>query len=46
VFDRTGMLVRKVTLEPRSRVVGFGERTVYVVRTDADDLEYLQRYGR
>jgi hypothetical protein len=46
VFDRAGKLIRKVTLAPRSRVMGFGERTVYVVRTDEDDLEYLQRHVR
>jgi hypothetical protein len=46
VFDRTGGLVKKVTLNPNSRVVGFGKGTVYVVRTDEDDLQYLQRYAR
>ena len=46
VFDRTGMLVKNVSLQPNSRVVGFGKGTVYVVRTDEDDLEYLQRYRR
>jgi hypothetical protein len=46
VFDRTGTLVKKVSLNPSSRVVGFGRGTVYVVRTDEDDLQYLQRYPR
>jgi len=46
VFDKTGALIRKVTLNPNSRVVGFGKGTVYVVRTDEDDLQYLQRYAR
>ncbi len=46
VFDRTGALVKKVQLNPNSRVVGFGKGTVYVVRTDDDDLQYLQRYVR
>lgn len=46
VFDRTGILVRKVTLNPRSRVVGFGAGTVYVMRMDDDDLQYLERYAR
>jgi hypothetical protein len=46
VFDRAGRLVRKVTLNPRSRVVGFGQGAVYVVRTDDDDLQYLQRFAR
>jgi hypothetical protein len=46
VFDGTGALVKKVSLNPSSRVVGFGKGTVYVVRTDDDDLQYLQRYKR
>lgn len=46
VFDGTGKLVGSVTLRPRSRVVGFGKGTVYVVRTDEDDLQYLERYRR
>jgi hypothetical protein len=46
VFDRAGRIVRTVTLEPRSRVVGFGEKSVYVARMDEDDLEYLQRFTR
>jgi hypothetical protein len=44
VFDRTGALVKSVSLNPKSRVVGFGKGTVYVVRTDQDDLQYLQRF--
>ena len=46
VFDGTGKLVGAVTLRPRSRVAGFGKGTVYVVRTDEDDLQYLERYRR
>ena len=46
VFDRTGTLVKKVSLNPSSRVIGFGKGVVYVVRTDEDDLQYLQRYAR
>ncbi|MGQ0702942.1 MAG: hypothetical protein ACT4PM_07395 [Gemmatimonadales bacterium] len=46
VFDRSGALVKKVTLPPNCRVVGFGKGTVYVVRTDEDDLQYLQRYRK
>jgi len=46
VFDKTGALVRKVALNPNSRVVGFGKGTVYVVRMDEDDLQYLQRYKK
>jgi hypothetical protein len=46
VFDRSGSLVKKVTLNPRSVVLGFGKGTVYVVRSDEDDLQYLERYRR
>ncbi len=46
VFDKTGALVKKVSLNPNSRVVGFGRGTVYVARTDDDDLQWLQRYRR
>lgn len=46
VFDRSGALVRKVSLNPSSRVVGFGKGVVYVARTDEDDLQYLQRFAK
>ncbi len=46
VFDRTGALVKKVVLAPNSRVVGFGKGTVYVSRSDEDDLQYLLRYRK
>jgi hypothetical protein len=46
VFDRNGALVKKVVLNPRSRVVGFGRGAVYVTRSDEDDLLYLERYRR
>lgn len=44
VFDKTGRLVGKVTLNPNSVIRGFGKGTIYVVRTDEDDLQYLERY--
>jgi len=46
VFDATGKLAKKVSLKPNSRVAGFGKGVVYVVRTDDDDLQYLQRFAR
>lgn len=46
VFDSAGKLVKRVTLNPDSRVVGFGQGVVYVVRADEDDLQYLQRFKR
>ena len=46
VFDDRGRKQGEVTLRPRSRVVGFGQGTVYVIRTDEDDLQYLERFKR
>jgi hypothetical protein len=44
VFDASGKLSARVQLPKKSRVVGFGNGTVYVTRSDEDDLQYLQRY--
>ena len=44
VIDRTGRVAQRVTLDRRSRIVGFGNGTAYLVRKDEDDLEYLQRH--
>ena len=44
VFDSYGARVGTVKLPPNGRLVGFGRTSAYVVRTDEDDLQYLQRY--
>lgn len=44
VIDASGRVSQRVALAPRTRVVGFGTGTIYTVRTDEDDLQYLQRY--
>ncbi len=44
VFDRAGTLVRQVTLPGDRRVVGFADGSVYVVRVDVDDLQWLEEY--
>lgn len=46
VIDRVGRRASRVVLAPRTRLVGFGARTMYTVRIDDDDLEYLQRHAR
>ncbi|MEO8202024.1 MAG: hypothetical protein ABI679_15940 [Gemmatimonadota bacterium] len=46
VFDQRGVLVGKVTLPKDRRVVGFGNGTVYLARTDSDDLLWLEKYRR
>ena len=44
LIDGRGNLVHRVVLPRRARVLGFGKGSVYVVRLDEDDLQYLQRY--
>lgn len=44
VFSSTGMMSARVAFPPNTRLVGFGNGTVYVARNDEDDLQYLQRY--
>ena len=44
VFDAGGKLVSRVAMPKGTRVVGFGNGTIYAYRMDEDDLVYLQRY--
>ena len=44
VIDAAGKVVSRVALPVKTRVVGFGNGVVYTVRTDEDDLQYLQRF--
>lgn len=44
VIDNTGKVVSRVILPQKTRLVGFGNGTVYLARVDEDDLLYLQRY--
>jgi hypothetical protein len=44
VFDGAGRLVSRVQLPPKTRLAGFGNGTAYIIRTDDDDLQYLQRF--
>lgn len=43
VIDRSGKLVQRWQLPPKTRLVMVGNGSVYTVRTDEDDLQYLQR---
>jgi hypothetical protein len=45
VFDRTGTRVATYTLTAGTRVIGFGEGSVYAVSYDDFDLNYLERYS-
>jgi hypothetical protein len=44
VFGADGRLLRRVAFPAKTRLVGFGEGTIYTARTDEDDLQYLERY--
>jgi hypothetical protein len=47
IFDTTGRLTGRATLNPHSTVVGFGLGSVYVSRKDPeDDLLYIEKYRR
>ena len=45
IVNGRGVVVERVELPPRSKLIGFGTNTVYIVRFDADDLQYLQRHA-
>jgi hypothetical protein len=44
VIDQAGRISRRIVLPKQTKLVGFGASSVYLVRIDADDLQYLQRY--
>jgi hypothetical protein len=44
VFEASTKLIGRVQFPPKVRVLGFGNGTMYTVRSDEDDLQYLQRY--
>lgn len=44
VFSRTGGLIGRVTFPRATRLVGFGNATLYAVRLDDDDLQYFERW--
>ena len=46
VFDTTGHPTAQVTLPRGRRLVGLGQGTLYATRTDADGLQWLERYRR
>ena len=46
VVDARGQRIRQVVLPEGRRLVGLGKGTLYTVRRDADDLEWLERYRR
>jgi hypothetical protein len=44
VFTRGAGLIGRVAFPPRTTIIGFGNTTVYAVRLDDDDLQYLERW--
>jgi hypothetical protein len=44
VFDSFGKLTGTMVLPADTRLIGFGRNSAYLVRTDEDDLQYLQKY--
>jgi hypothetical protein len=46
VFDSQGRLVRQIEMAEGRRLIGFGKGVLYAVRTDEDDLQWLERYAR
>ncbi len=47
VFSKDGKLTGTVVFPPKTRVAALGNGgAIYTVRTDQDDLQYLQRFRR
>jgi hypothetical protein len=44
VIDQTGRRLRSVELSANREIIGFGARTVYVIRTDDDGIQHLEAY--
>ncbi len=44
IFDGEGNKTGEVAFSPNSRIIGFGDGTAYVVRTDEFGLQWLERY--
>jgi hypothetical protein len=44
VFDAKGERIAHLQLPRGTRLAGFGKGSVYLVRIDEDDLQYLQKY--
>lgn len=44
IFDREGELVERLTLPLNEAIVGFGESSIYTIRMDEFDLQWLRRH--
>lgn len=45
VIDPSGRVAQRIVLAKRSKLLGFGKTSVYILRVDEDDLQYVQRYA-
>ena len=45
VFTKADGLIGRVAFPPATRLVGFGNATLYTVRVDDDDLQYFERWS-
>jgi hypothetical protein len=45
VVDRSGTLRGEIVLAPNQRIAGFGRRSVYVMETDDDGIQRVQRHA-
>jgi hypothetical protein len=44
VVDRTGARHAQLVLRPNEHILGFGARSVYVIETDRDGIQWLRRH--
>lgn len=44
IFDARGQVTGRMALPKGSRLLAFGNGTIYLSRMDEDDLLYIQRY--
>jgi len=42
LIDSTGRVVRRILLQPGSKLLGFGKSRIFIARVDRDDLQYVQ----
>ena len=45
LIDPAGRVVRRVLLQPGSKLLGFGKSKIFIARVDRDDLQYVQVFG-
>jgi hypothetical protein len=46
VFVGAGKRIRRLSIPATDRVAGVGKSSIYVIRTDDDGLQWLERYTR